>query len=620
MNTRLPALLMLFLACQTPEPTPDQAEELTPTLAPIRLSGVDYSPGTPSDLTLSETAQRHLLAAARNACDGKEPLNGLPELNEVKRPVIAVLYDPDGTRAVSQRIDGEEPILEKLQTHLPTLCGDAKESARTEGTLHILVVGYTARMPNFGIKGIFDYKIFEPQVTGIAYEINGNRIEVDPLEQLERNLGPKGVRTLLAKRAGLRASKVPAMNDLTIEVYRTLHIGEALTNRSFVQFHRGHSRLDPQDVTHDLLEQRLELIGGWYSHNVIDGEVTYEYSPRRQRFHNDGRTMVRSTMAVWILNRLAQYLSDDELSTLGKATIDTYLLNYFQMADSLKANAIQPSPIPLKNGNLVRNRWTTASFIAAAILERPDWETQAKEVDLLMRFAMSYKRDDGVMWTEFGSSQFFMPGQLLLAVAYAWEKTSDERYRVFFDEVLQTYAEPLLQMMHMGPKTWAPYAPAWITQPTARMYALTGEARYRDLVYAINDRVVLNYDRNAAYQVYGDYDGMLAPKVGSYGNNSVTAAALESLVDAAIVAKKDGDTARFLRYRVAIRHAVAFLLRLQFTPENTYYLPKRDQIIGGFKRDMLDSTSWMDNVWHLTSAFIKIQESQLFTDLPPESQ
>ncbi|MCA9541238.1 MAG: hypothetical protein KC620_20195, partial [Myxococcales bacterium] len=107
------------------------------------------------------------------------------------------------------------------------------------------------------------------------------------------------------------------------------------------------------------------------------------------------------------------------------------------------------------------------------------------------------------------------------------------------------------------------------------------------------------------------YDGALTPKRGYYGNNSVTAAALESITDAAILAKKLGDTQRLANYKRVIRSAVAYLLRLQYTPANTYGFRQRERIIGGFKQDLLNQTSWMDNVWHLTSAFMKIHQNGL---------
>lgn len=609
MRTLLYAALLIGLSlagCESKPHFPKQPK--------IVLSGVNYKPRPTSELELSEADQRQLLAAARQICNGKAAPVVSETLAQLKRDIIPILYTSTGKRAASKRLIGDETTVSRLSKHLPKLCKKAPKDAK----LHLLVVGYTAVLPNFGIKGVFDQKVFEPMVNGLVYEYKGRRIEYDPMMQVEKSLGMDAILESLPFAIGLNRKTATTRNALKIEIYKTLHIGESRTTGTFSQYLRGHQRLQPSEITHELIDTRLALVGDWYRNNVIDGEVTYEYAPSSLKYQNEDRTMVRSTMSVWILNRLAEYLNQSDLKALGDTTIAYYLEAYFQMTRSKKLGQLEPSPVPLANGNLVRNRWTTASFIAAAIMERKDWEDRKEEIELLMNFAMSYKRDDGVLWTENGSSQFFMPGQLLLAVSYAYETTGEERYRTFFDEVFDVYSPALMQLMHMGPKTVTPYAPAWFTQPSARMYQLTGDTKYRDLIYAINDRVVLNYERNAAYQIYEDYDGMLAPKVGSYGNNSITAAALESLVDAAITAQKDGDTQRLTQYRLVVRHAVAFLLRLQFTPENAYYIEKPERVIGGFKKDMTSTLSWMDNVWHLTSAFMKIQESRLFEEPLPE--
>ena len=78
-----------------------------------------------------------------------------------------------------------------------------------------------------------------------------------------------------------------------------------------------------------------------------------------------------------------------------------------------------------------------------------------------------------------------------------------------------------------------------------------------------------------------------------------------------LVANIDRDEVRLASYKNVIPHTVAFLLRLQYIPENTYYVQHRERVIGGFKKDLINSVLWMDSVWHLTSAFIKIQQSDL---------
>jgi len=561
------------------------------------------------ELVISGEGRRWLLRYARALCEGEteESLTVPEEVKAITAPVIIVYYDESGVRRRSQRLDVPDQLLhEKLAQNLSKVCATG-----TDGYLHLLVVSYIARLPNFGISGLFDNKVYEPQVTGIAYELDGRRVELDPLGALELNLGSQGSRTELAYRLGIDPKKMPEYNDLLIEMYRVIHFGEAYPTRNFTDFHRGHSIFSTEQLTSEVLDERIALIGDWYKNNVREGQVTYEYSISRGEYRNYKRTMVRSTMATWVLNRLAYYLDDNKLKRLGAIAIDYYLDTYFDIAESLRHGEILPSSATLDNGDQVINRYTAASFLAAAILERDDYQDQLREAEMLMEWAMGFKRDDGLMWTQYAQSQYFMPGQLLLACAYMYDKTGDERYRAFFKQVWAAYEAPLYATMHLGNELYIPYAPAWFTQPLSKMYQLTGNGQYRDMVYEINDRVVRLYEHNSEYQVYYDYDGVLSPKLGYWGNNSITAAHLESLVDAAVVAKLDGDWARLAAYKKVIPHTVAFLLRLQYIPENTYYVSHRDRVIGGFKKDMVNSVVWMDSVWHLTSAFVKIQTNEL---------
>ena len=294
-------------------------------------------------------------------------------LKALDRDIIAVFYDTTGQRAASERFTSTGSTVTALTEGLPKLCNTAPDDSR----LHLMVVGYTARLPNLGVKGVFDQKVFEPMVNGLAYEYRGKRRDFDPLLQLERNLGAKSIRSEIAWAVGLDPKKAPATNELIVEIYRVVHFGETRTTGEFSQFHRGHQRLQASRVTHALIETRLQWIAEWYRNNVIDGEVTYEYSTQAAQYRNGTRTMVRSTMSVWILNRLAEYLDQQDLRDLGQHTIDHYLDAYFQIERSKSAGHIIPSPKPSKR-NLVRNRWTTASFIAAAILERKDWTPRPK--------------------------------------------------------------------------------------------------------------------------------------------------------------------------------------------------------------------------------------------------
>ena len=201
--------------------TPDAIQE-APKPPPIVLSGVNYSTQPTSELELEERDQRTLLATGRALCDGSPTPVPSDDLKALDRDIIAVFYDTTGQRAASERFMSNGSTVTALTEGLPKLCNTAPDDSR----LHLMVVGYTARLPNLGVKGVFDQKVFEPMVNGLAYEYRGKRRDFDPLLQLERNLGAKSIRSEIAWAVGLDPKKAPATNELIVEIYRVVHFGE----------------------------------------------------------------------------------------------------------------------------------------------------------------------------------------------------------------------------------------------------------------------------------------------------------------------------------------------------------------------------------------------------------
>ena len=612
------------LSCQCGEPT--RSPDTLPSAGVIRPEAVEtapqakdgaYKPVRKPELTLDQASREYLLRYGQAVCstgvDAARALERPATFTDENAPVIAIVYGEDGRRAAHHRADAADTaITGQLETAAAAVCKDKKSTDR----LHVMVVTYTGRFPNFGVKGMFEYKVFEPQVYGLAVEYDGKRFEYDPALQTEFNHGPKSLRKELNKKFGSKRDLFTNENNLIVEIYKVAHFGERRTDGTFADYHRGHTILKPEAVDKAMVRERLDLIGEWYRNNVIAGEVVYEYSTASGKYRNEERTMVRALMATWILNRLAFFLDDQELKDLGEEVIEHYLDSYFQIRASRKLGKIQPSGIVLPNGNTVPNRYTSASFLGAAILERDDRNRWARDDRMLMEWAMTFQRPDGILWTQYPQSQYFMPGHLMLSLAYHDQKVGDPAYATWLGSVYDAYETPVYMMLDLADQRFHPLAPAWFTQPAAVLYHKTKDNRYRDFIYAINDHVVELHDHNRRHMVHYDYDGILTPKLGYYGNTSVTAAALESLADAAIVAKADGDMDRYKRYLTVVRHATAYLFRIQFTPDNAYYIQHRERVVGGFKSDMLNSVSWMDNVWHFTSALIKIHDHDLLADAP----
>ncbi len=569
-----------------------------------------------TEVALSPAKQKALLQHCRRVFDtGKRtaPPPNAGRLAELRIPLILTIFSHNGELLLTRRLDDAKSALTDKAARLALAAREALPPGQLNQVyLHLMVVSFRAQLPNFGITGVFDWRAYESRVTGVAYTYQGKRAEITPLESLYWNYGPKMTRAKLARAVDINPKKMPEKNDLEVEIYRVIHFGESPPDGDFQRYFRGHRILRAEDVDQALVRESLQWIAHWYKNNVIDGEVTYEFEPTKRRYRNYKRTMVRTTMAMWILNRLAFHLDDPELKRLGRESLEHYLEIYLRMDKSLQKDELTPSPNPLPNGDKVRNRYTAASFIIAAIVERGEQEAYKREIALILDWLKQFEKPDGTLRTQYGQSQFFMPGQLLLALASLYEATSGPEVKQRFERIYSAYERPLLQLMHLGNKRFTPYAPAWYTQPAALMHELTGENNYRKLVYRINDPIPRICRMNSIDEIHYDYDGMLAPRAHSQGNTSITAASLESLVDAAHVARLNNDSERRKTYVDTIRRACAFLLRLQYVPANTYFIRNKKPVLGAFKKDMVNNTVWMDNVWHFTSALIKIDQRRLF--------
>ncbi|MBF0104381.1 MAG: hypothetical protein HQM16_03535 [Deltaproteobacteria bacterium] len=556
----------------------------------------------------------------------------LPELEQLKNPVILFSLDYDGNLLGHARVDHNgRPLSERLKAALSEVSTQVKNSASTKNTpsfvkkiklfgrpkdalddfLHIQIIEYSSQSLNDGDGGLFDNRVYEPQVTGLVYQLKDKRAEITPLEAVMHNANAAVSQNYLARLLEVEPKTLAKNQDLKRELYRVIHFGEGLPDGHLTDFHRGLKIFTEDKVTSTEILNRLKLVGEWYAHNIINNEVVYEYFPSTGETRDTNRTMVRSTMAVWVLNKLAFYLNDDVLKNLGKETLHHYLEKYFNMTASLKQGRLYPSMIPTAIKETAYSRYATAGFLVMSILERGELATSQKEVALLMDWLMRFQQKDGTFVTQTPQNQFFTPGQVLLAVSRMYGATKEKKFLEFFDRSFAAYAPEIEAMMTLGNQRYTPYAPAWFTLTFFEMYQLTGDAKYRDGIFKINDRIIKYYELNARDQIYYDTDGMLIPKTGTFGNVSVTAALLESLAAAALTAKTAGDVARTNSYTAVIKKTTAYLMRLQYVPENTYGFKAKDRVIGGVKTDLIDNKTGMDNIGHLTNAFIKIHGAGL---------
>ena len=137
------------------------------------------------ELQLSVEAQQYLLEYARDLYDSNKkkvaPVNPPKETSSNQNSIIITMFGQDGATINARRVDGPgTSLLQKLAMAIPNMRSENRQKKRTIGSnfvaknqsamekdsvrgdniyIHLLVVTYTARFPNFGIRGFFDLRV-----------------------------------------------------------------------------------------------------------------------------------------------------------------------------------------------------------------------------------------------------------------------------------------------------------------------------------------------------------------------------------------------------------------------------------------------------------------------------
>jgi hypothetical protein len=107
----------------------------------------------------------------------------------------------------------------------------------------------------------------------------------------------------------------------------------------------------------------------------------------------------------------------------------------------------------------------------------------------------------------------------------------------------------------------------------------------------------------------GGYRAGRAPGVTSATYN-------EGVLEAYDVARQAGERERAARYQRAALLGALFTLRLQFTPESSYYVPNADRVLGAFRASLADSTLRIDHTQHALNSLLKTERYFFQTQRP----
>lgn len=371
--------------------------------------------------------------------------------------------------------------------------------------------------------------------------------------------------------------------------YKTLTFHQA-RGEAPTQLVRGNPAQDPT-LDQALLEARLKLAMGWFkaSVNPETGRGQYQYFPSPDRYDDDNNH-VRQMGTLWAITELRGRLKDDDpkIAALIKATLDHYLTQDLVEREGYAFFSVEGK------AKLAFN-----AFAILALLHTPDYPDADALMAKLARGILHQQQDDGSYATYFESDRNsgveFYPGESMLALMRLHAKTQEKDY---LDSVKRAF--PHYRDYWRGKKNTPMLS--WHSQTYRLLYEATGDKEVAEHTFEMNDWLI------EAHQVtstpYPDFMGGFSRK----GHPNISSATyLEGLLDATAVAQAAGDEARASRYEEAARRAMAFVLRLQFTDANSFYLKAPDKALGGFRHALTKNNLRNDNTQHAAMAMMKAE-------------
>jgi hypothetical protein len=354
---------------------------------------------------------------------------------------------------------------------------------------------------------------------------------------------------------------------------------------------------DPAAMLRDI-QASYALALEWFLNAFLEnGRFTYIYDPFQDR-SIEGRDTVRQLMASRLLADLAaqnpaykarhQRNLDFIFSQWYRETEDGRGLIQAYGRSELGANAmflrtLVYSPLYSKYEAQARR---TAEGIVSLIQEdgsfQPYLEYPEGEVD--KKGALIY-----------------YSGEAILSLAEYAAKTGDTRFR---DAAVRAQDHYLVEYVDRIKKNYSPAYVPWHTMSMRALYKATGDPRYVEAVFVLNDRLLKLQDTEEAIGRF------FQPKYARHGGPHAARDGIstESLAHAYEMALDAGDGVRADRYLEAVRLSLKNLESLQFQREFETHLPGRGNIRGAFRSSAADWSIRVDNVQHTMDAYRKLME------------
>jgi hypothetical protein len=362
---------------------------------------------------------------------------------------------------------------------------------------------------------------------------------------------------------------------------------------------RGKRLVDQAEVSRAFVQDQERVLGDFLCRNVQpDGRMLYIYYPSRAIEDLKRNNMIRQFMATVALSRTARFRGDDRIFDLAEKNIRFNLRKFYKSTGKLGCIEFQNK---VKLG--------AVALAVLSLLEHPK-RAQFKRQEQRLWAMIDYLWDETGAFRTFykpqgrNDVQNFYPGEALLAWAFLYAETRDDRLLERFMKSMRYYRE-----WHRAQRNPA-FIP-WHVQAYYKVHQITEEPELADFIFEMSDWLLgmSQWHHNAYYaDTLGRFHDPANPQYGP-PHASATGVYLEGLIDAFELARRLGDDARREKYRLAIIRGLRSVEQLTFRDDlDMFYLPveERERMRGGVRNTVYDNVVRIDNVQHNQMAILKI--------------
>lgn len=364
-----------------------------------------------------------------------------------------------------------------------------------------------------------------------------------------------------------------------------------------IELFRGNRVISPAAVGPDMVR---ELAGGmvtWMLANTRrDGHLTYKYWPSRGE-ESDADNTIRRFMATVALFRAARAFKRSDVLDAADRSLRFNLDRFYVEIDGVGGIEWDGS---IKLG--------AVALAALAIFEHPRRKPYEEILNRLSACVDRLWQPDGSFRTFLrpenrNDNHNFYPGEALLYWAHLHGQTRDPALLDRFMKSFRYYRD-----WHLANRNPA-FIP-WHSQACAMVFEQTGETELRDWVFAMNDWLlpIQQWGSPLAPDLWGRFYDPKNPKYGP-PHASSTGVYLEGLADALKLAQDCDDADRAAAYELAAWRSIRSLRQLQFLDEiDTFYIAKRDKVLGGLRTETYNNEIRVDNVQHGLMGLLKLSD------------